>query len=84
MNAILHNHLSESSFSSQNLLIQLFYKSQLYALNGILLHRYIKHGAFSMNLIDILKSRILIEFPNITSEELAMRLELAQELLRKI
>lgn len=84
MTAILHNRSPESSFSSQNLYIRVFYTLEPHALNGILSHNLIQQGLLSMNIIEILTSRILKEFPNITPKELALRLEFAQELLRKI
>lgn len=37
-----------------------------------------------MNVLDLLKARIIEQFPNITQEELSIRMKIAQELLHGI
>lgn len=81
MPAILHHRSPESSI---NFTINFTYLYTL-VLKGFLTRKiYYRQRTLIMNILDIIKARIIRDFPNITPEELSIRIEYAQKLLERI
>jgi hypothetical protein len=82
MMPILQHRSTESTLSSYIFYVIVVNTLQLYALNGFLLHIYFRHGVFSMNILEVLRAKILSDHPEITEEELLSRLKVAADMLR--
>jgi len=84
MTAILQHRSTESTLSSYIFYVIVVNTLQLYALNGLLSHNLYQHGVLSMNILDLLRARILRDSPEIDPEELEARVNYAHELIKHI
>jgi len=82
MMPILQHRSTESTLSSYIFYVIVVSTLQLYALNGLLLHNLYRHGVLSMNILEVLRTQILLDYPQITEEELQSRLKVAADMLR--
>lgn len=79
MRPILQHLIAKSIPFVIKFYIIIIYDAYLYALNGVLLQ-----GVLQMNLLNILRNRILTQFPDISSEEMERRLDLAYAIIANI
>ena len=84
MKPILQHRSTESTLSCYIFYVIVVNTLQLYALNGLLSHNLYQHGVLSMNILEILRARILESFPNIDPEELELRVNYAHDLIKHI
>lgn len=84
MTAILQHRSTESTLSSY--IFYVIVRNLLYAnaLNGLLSHNLYRHGVLSMNILRILRARIKESFPEISHDELELRVNYAYELIKHI
>ncbi len=81
MPAILHIRSSESSISFTAFYCFTFISLYIYVLNVYFFYR---QGYVEMNLLNLLRDKILQSFPDIGEKELQIRLHLAEELLKNL
>lgn len=84
MTAILHNRSTEATLSTYIFYVIVVRQLYVCALNGLLSHNLYQHGVFSMNILDILRARIKESFPEISHDELELRVNYAYELIKHI
>ena len=82
MKPILQHRSTESTLSTYIFYVIVVSTLHLYALNGLLSHNLYEHGVLSMNVLEILRAQILLDYPQITEEELVSRLKVAADMLR--
>lgn len=82
MTKILHQRYIESTLSSYIFYVIVVKTLQLYALNGLLSHNLYKHGVLLMIILEVIRTQILLDYPQITEEELVSRLKVAADMLR--
>jgi hypothetical protein len=84
MQQILQYIRLQSTLPSKFFYVIVSLLTKLRVLKGFLIHSYFKQGAFLMNILDILRRRILEEFPDISEDEMRIRLSYASELLKNV
>ncbi len=84
MPTILQHAVVESTLKSNKFYPLAVILRYAVALNGFLLHKYFRHGALLMNILRILRARIIEAFPEITAEELLDRIEYAHALIKNV
>lgn len=84
MTLILQYRPTESTLSSYIFYAIIVNMNQLCVLNGVLLHNYFQQGVLLMNILDLIRTRILERFPEIDPEELELRVEYAHEVIKHI
>jgi hypothetical protein len=84
MKPILLNRFIESTFFLIYFYVTVVNTLHLSALNGILLNNLYQHGVLPMNILRILRERIKKSFPEISHDELELRINYAYELIKNI
>ncbi len=82
MNVFSHHSPTESSLYLLKLSALAYHLCYLNDLNGFLIRKYFRHGVFIMNLLDLLRARIIENFPDISADELEIRVEYAHALIK--